>query len=536
MFENVAARPRRTVRIHKTTLLFLIVYLQLFLSEFAYCNNDVTLIAAATAANVTANPSSYSKNVAGDPNRKNLEPLSKHDFYSRLISQQHLYVDKTLMIKNYLQHNSSSVLLIRRPRKWGKSMNLEMLKRFLEIELDATTGNPLAEDKRVNKKLFVGGRVQLEDSNKTVRIKPSYLSKLGYTMSFQGTFPVIYLDFEQISSNGVYNEIEYLVKNKIDYLYRDQHRYLRRYLDKNARILNEDDKRKLDVYMNEDYGAEELKESLRFLSKILHLHYRRKVHVLIDNFDAPIIRLFFNLTEKYRKQTKDQSEESTIFGKVYESLDFQRTIDLLGEILGRCLQRNNDAVEKSMITGILRLADGGDIFANYTDIRDYTVLDEEFARYYGFTQDEADDMIYEMTLLESRDEIREWYGGYQYGGCGKHDSLYNPWSLIQYMEYNGRFSNYWINQGHMGIVEHALAWNEVKEKFQDLADGKTVKATVGKSVTLNDGIFDDIFGILLFTGYLTMDNLTRLSDFNYSCELSVPNKEVRNMFVEKFKN
>jgi hypothetical protein len=206
--------------------------------------------------------------------------VGSDDFYDLLINSD-IFVDKSLMIKELLE-DSGKVTLITRPRRWGKSINMDMVRRFLEIELD-NEGNPLLTEKQVNYKLFVGGEVDLGlASGKKKLLKPLKISEYqDLILDYQNQFPVIFITFKSVEGSSYY-DIEQGIKSQLRKLFQS-HSYL-----SDSNKLKTSETADFNQYLFGEVTLDNIKNSLAILSHLLYKHYNRKPWVLIDEYDTPI--------------------------------------------------------------------------------------------------------------------------------------------------------------------------------------------------------------------------------------------------------
>ncbi|WP_157905726.1 AAA family ATPase, partial [Rickettsia endosymbiont of Culicoides newsteadi] len=205
------------------------------------------------------------------------------DDFKTLLLNSDVFVDKSLMIKELLE-DSGAVTLITRPRRWGKSLNMDMVRRFLEIEVDEY-GIQLPQEQRVNYKLFSGGEVDL-GFDETKELKPLKIANVANSMKRQGQFPVIIISFKGIRGSS-YEEIESKINYQVIQLF-SNYRYLETYLTDKENLLNDAQKKQLTRYFSGEFNKVELENSLKFLSDLLYKHFNQKVYILIDEYDTPI--------------------------------------------------------------------------------------------------------------------------------------------------------------------------------------------------------------------------------------------------------
>ncbi|WP_341751157.1 AAA family ATPase [Candidatus Tisiphia endosymbiont of Piscicola geometra] len=419
------------------------------------------------------------------------------DDFKTLLLNSDIFVDKSLMIKELLE-DSGDVILITRPRRWGKTLNMDMIRRFLEIELD-DNGKPLAAEDRVNYKLFVGGTIDLGIKGKRT-LEPLKINNNEYAMVQQGQYPVIFITFKSVEG-AEYQNIERGVKIQLRKLFQ-AHSYL---TDSDKLKLNEKDD--FAIYLSQEITIENIKNSLSILSKLLYKHYNRKVWVLIDEYDTPI-------NSAYRYFGKNETE-------------FQKVLELFRGIMKSTFKKETGEselpVERGVITGILRITKA-ELFSGLNNVREYTLLDKKFAKFYGFTQAEVDELLTVVPTKTNPEEIKNWYNGYRFGG----EVIYNPWSIMQCLASEGELDHYWLDSGGTALIDKILLSDEMQEDLQNLAAGKSIISPITKQISFADiNKPVGLFSLLLFSGYLN-PTAQKLEENIY--ELSVPNKEVRYIY------
>ncbi|MCC8369006.1 MAG: ATP-binding protein [Rickettsia endosymbiont of Oxypoda opaca] len=420
------------------------------------------------------------------------------DDFKTLLLNSDVFVDKSLMIQELLE-DSGEVILITRPRRWGKSLNMNMLQKFFEIEMDEK-GTVLPEENRVNHKLFIGGEIDLGIKGKRI-LKPLKVSNEKYAMVQQGNYPVILLNLKDVKGSS-YKEIEEGVKRQLIKLF-SNHRYLKNYYLTNSKnLLDDGQKQQFERYFSGNFNLEDTKDSLRFLSELLFKHFNQKVYILIDEYDTPINSAYIKLGSG--------SEE------------FEKVLELFRGMLGSSL-KSNPYLEKGVITGILRIAKAN-LFSDLNNVREYTLLDKQFSKFYGFTQEEVDELLIKVSTKTTIEQIKDWYNGYNFGG----EIIYNPWSIMLCLSSEGVLDYYWLDSGGTVLIDKVLLSDEIQKDLQQLAAGGNIVSPITKQISFTD-IEKPIglFSLLLFSGYLN-PVAKELEENIY--ELSVPNKEVRHIY------
>jgi hypothetical protein len=398
-----------------------------------------------------------------------------------------IIVDKSLLIKAVLEA-PSEVSLIARPRRWGKSLNLDMLKTFLEIEVNEK-GEALPIDKRINHKLFTGS---------SLNPQPLKISAKQWVMNEQGKYPVILLNLRETKGTN-YKEVEEKIIKRIGHTYYE-HIYLI-----NSDKLEKNEKELFQKYLRGKINKADLEESLYFLSILLHKQFNEKVYVLIDEYDEAI-------TSSYVR-----------FGHKPE--EFGRLLDLIGGILGLALKQNQ-YLKKGVLTGVLRIAKAS-LFSSLNNISEYSLLDEEFSEYYGFNQEEVDELLNKAPNLVDRNSIREWYNGYTFG----ERTVYNPFSVMKCLSERGKFDTYWLDSGSTELIDQAMLSDDNQIEMQDLLCGKSVIKRIYKQIAFNQirEKKDLFYSLLVFAGYL---NPTPIETDVYKLSIP-PNQEIRQIYEDR---
>ncbi len=427
------------------------------------------------------------------------------EFYDLVVNSD-VFVDKSLMISEILQ-DSGKVILITRPRRWGKSLNMNMLQKFFEIEVDQY-GNRLLLEQRVNNKLFVGGRVDLGlASGRKKLLKQLQIAQHSDIISeYQGQFPVISINFKDVKGSS-YQEIESKIQMQIIKLY-GRHRYLEQYCQENAKLLSTSQKQQLTHYFNGNISKLDIENSLGFLSELLFMHFGQKVYILIDEYDTPINSSYLE------------------FG--HKSKEFEDVLKIFRGMFGSGL-KTNPYLEKGVITGILRVAKAN-LFSDLNNVSEYSLLDEDFSKFYGFTQDEVDGLLTIVPTSTDPEKIKDWYNGYTFGG----EVIYNPWSIMQCLAHKGKLDHYWLDSGGTGLVDKALLSDAIQEDLQELLEGRGIVKKLYKQISLGqiEHNKDILYSLLVFAGYLN-PALANDNPEDPRYHLTIPNKEVRGIYAER---
>ena len=413
------------------------------------------------------------------------------DDFKNFLLESDLFVDKSLFIKEFLE-DSAKVVLLTRPRRWGKSLNMDMLGRFLAIEVDGQ-GGPLPQGSSLNYKLFSGGEVDLGlATGQRKQLSALKIAQHKEIMAaYQGQFPVISLGFKDVKGSS-YQEIEEGVKAQIIKLY-DQHVYLQQ-----QAWLTNNQRSQLANYLNGKLSAVDVKSSLSFLSELLYRHFDHPVYVLIDEYDTPINSAYLEFKNKPE--------------------DFEQVLKLFRGLFGATF-KTNKYLKQGLITGILRIAKAN-LFSDLNNVSEYTLLDEPFASSYGFTQEEVEELLEQVPTTTPTEKIQHWYNGYTFG----EEIIYNPWSIMCCLARKGKLDHYWLDSGGTALIDEVLLSDEVQQDLQTLVAGESIVSPIMKQISF-ENIRDPmgLFSLLLFSGYL---NPKAVDTESHIYALSIPNYEV----------
>ena len=414
------------------------------------------------------------------------------------------FVDKSMFIKEFLEASSGEVVLITRPRRWGKSLNMDMLRRFLSIEVDEQ-GAPLPQKESLNRKLFVGGKVVIRfRADRVKQLAPLKIAQQcpDIVREYQGQYPVISLKLSDVKENS-YQEIAHDVKKQILGLY-TEYSYLKQYSQSGASLLDDSQKKQLQRYFKGTISQEDLKGSLRFLSELLYKHFGKPVYILIDDYDAPINNAYH------------------AFGENTE--EFAKVLQLFGNLLGATL-KDNPYLARGLLTGMLRIAKAG-LVSELDNLSAYTLLDQRFITCYGFREQELEELLDKVPAVEDRAKIRHWYKGYHFGG----ETLYNPFSIMSCLSRDGAWTSR-LDSGVRKLVDLAFASDEIQKDLQTLIAGKSIFSAIETKISFD--ILQSpvgLFSLLLFSGYL---HPVAISASEELYELSIPNYEVKRVYGER---
>lgn len=404
-----------------------------------------------------------------------LLPLSIGSFsYSELAANSY-YIDKTLLIKELID-SRDAVTLFLRPRRFGKTVALDMIKTFFELDHSGDTAALFQ-----NRKIWRCGK--------------------QYTR-LQGIFPVIHLTFKDVKA-GTWNAS----LNKIKELIGDEAQRLFSGLDKT--IFDERDLRKINSFLDETVTDERLESALLDLSRLLKKYYNQKAIILIDEYDTPI-------------------QQGYMRGFYNEAIDFMRNFFAAG-------LKDNPSLEFGVLTGILRVSKEN-LFSGLNNLEVNTCIDNKYSQYFGFTENEVREMAAYFGHENKMDEITQWYDGYNFGTS----KIYNPWSVTKYFNEDCVPDAYWVNTSDNSVIHDVIAGLGAEEQglLLDVLQGKPVQTLLQMDTiypNLNDGS-NAVLSFLLLAGYLTVADDVRSEPVGKIGKLVIPNTEVQRVYSNEIVN
>ena len=383
--------------------------------------------------------------------------------FKHLIEEDFYYFDKTKFIEEVIK-DGSQVKLFARPRRFGKTLNMSMLKYFFDVE-----------NREENKKIF----------------KDLYIEKTD-AFKEQGQYPVIFLSLKDLKAS-TWGEMEKDIKSTISRMFLD-HRYLLNDLDKFDTLTFEN-------IIMKNTELEDLKEALKFLTRILYEKYNKKVVVLIDEYDSPLVSAYIN---GYYEKAKD-------FFKTFYSL----------------VMKDNVYLQMGVMTGIIRVIKAG-IFSDLNNLRTYTILSEMYTDSYGLTEEEVEKSLKYYGIEQEISNVKDWYDGYKFGDS----EVYNPWSILNFLDFK-ELRAYWVDTSGNDLIKDVLK-NITKntiEALERLFNGEGLKQNISGTSDLSKLLSEEeLWELMLFSGYLTVEE--KIDQDNYV--LRLPNKEVRTLYRKTF--
>ena len=398
------------------------------------------------------------------------EKIRTNDFY---------YVDKTLFIKELVQ-NWGEVNLFTRPRRFGKSLNMSMLKYFFEIGRDPSP--------------FAGLKIMQEKA---------------LCEEFMGKFPVISISLKGVDGlnfKAASSALRTVIGNEAG-----RFRFLRE-----SSWLDADDKNAYDrltqVTLDSDasYAMSDatLADSLNTLSLLLAKHYGQKVILLIDEYDVPL-------------------------DKAFQAGYYDEMVSLIRNLLGNAL-KTNDSLYFAVLTGCLRISKES-IFTGLNNLKVHTISDLRYDEFFGFTNSDVDELLKFYGLSSYKDVIRDWYDGYRFGDT----EVYCPWDVINYCDEllanpSAPPQNYWANTSGNDLILRLLrkADQPTKDDVEELLNGGKIVKQIKQELTYRDidDSSENVWSVLYATGYLTGKHVEQADADIFS--LWVPNGEIRKLFAD----
>ena len=383
--------------------------------------------------------------------------------FKELIEEDFYYFDKTKFIDEIVK-DGAKVKLFTRPRRFGKTLNMSMLKYFFDVE-----------KKEENGKLF----------------KDLYIEK---TESFkeQGQYPVIFLSLKDLKA-ATWEIMEKDIKSTVASLFLE---YEDLYYE-----LGEFDKPLFKKIATKEEGIENLKEALKVLVKILYKKYNKKVVILIDEYDSPLVSAYIN---GYYGKAKD-------FFKTFYST----------------VLKDNNYLQMGVLTGIIRVIKAG-IFSDLNNLRTYTILSDDYTDSYGLTEEEVEKSLNDYGIGQEISKVKDWYDGYKFGDS----EVYNPWSILNFLQ-DKELRAYWVDTSGNDLINNVLKMKNknIITALERLFNGEGLRQNLSGTSDLSKILSnDEIWELLLFSGYLTIEE--KIDQDNY--RLRLPNKEVKSLFRKTF--
>lgn len=402
-------------------------------------------------------------------------PMGIEDF-EEMRTMGYYYIDKTGLIRTLLE-NFGKVNLFTRPRRFGKTLNMSMLKCFFEAGMDSV--------------LFQGLEIAKEKE---------------LCQEYMGRFPVLSISLKN-AGGTTFDK----AKTKLRSIIGSEAVRLT-FLAKSSR-LTETERQQFAKLLELDgkgefaMSEELLENSLLMLSRFLHKHYGQKTIILIDEYDVPL----------------DQA---------YHSGYYDAMVNLVRTLFGQAL-KTNSSLYFAVLTGCLRISKES-IFSGLNNFNAYTVKDVQYNEYFGFSDKEVKQLLAFYGFTEKYNAIKEWYDGYRFGNL----EIYCPWDVVSYchalkMNPSVRPQNYWVNTSSNNIIRTFIhkADKTTRDEIELLINGGIIKKKIRQELTYRDldSNIDNLWSVLFTTGYLTQ----RGDDEEHIIGLSIPNREIQWVFTEQ---
>ena len=403
-------------------------------------------------------------------------PAGIEDF-KEIRKRGYYYVDKSKLIEQLVEIGGK-VTLFTRPRRFGKTLNMSMLRSFFETGADASLFDGL----------YISGNKELCDE-------------------YMGKYPVIFLSLKDVDGlkyeNAKYRIVELIGREA------ERYSFLR---DSDRLSENEKEQYKAVIALQDGkYSMDEnvLISSLRLLSHLLFQHYGEKTVILIDEYDVPL-------------------------DKAFQNGYYQEMVSLIRGLFGMAL-KTNDSLQFAVLTGCLRISKES-IFTGLNNFKVLSILDSRFDEQFGFTDKEVQKILDDYELASHFEETKEWYDGYRFGNA----DIYCPWDVINYVE-QLRYDqtavpqDFWSNSSGNAMVRRFIDMADVstKNEIERLIAGESIEKDVTPELTYDelDKSIENLWSVLFTTGYLTHKGRTESGKYR----LVIPNREVRNLFVKKIR-
>lgn len=399
-------------------------------------------------------------------------PIGVSDF--KLATTGYYYVDKTLMIRDFLD-KKPMVSLFTRPRRFGKTLNMDMLRVFFEKTNEDTS----------------------------VYFKDKQIWQCGdYYTKHQGQYPVIFLTFKDVKSmtwEETFQKIRRLISLE----------FIRHNELETSSVLTAYEKEQYHLLAKDSGDEVDCQMGLQLLSLLLHKHYGRECIIIIDEYDTPI----------------QQGHTCNFYPEI---VNFMRNFFSGG-------LKDNPHLAFGFLTGILRVAKES-IFSGMNNLKTYSILDDGYSSYFGFTEKEVKDMLRYYGKDDKYNELSEWYDGYRFGNT----EIFNPWSVINYISDNCFPKTFWQSTGSNEIIGEIIqaATPEITKDLYKLLCGEKIAAYIDTSVIYPEVQNNpySIYSFLLVAGYLKVANIYPQSDGNFMCDVAIPNKEITFVYEKEVLN
>ena len=399
---------------------------------------------------------------------ENFEEIRKFGFY---------YMDKTKLIEQLVE-TGGKVTLFTRPRRFGKTLNMSMLRAFFEAGADTTLFDGL----------YIAGNKEICEQ-------------------YMGKYPVIFLSLKSVEGLS-YEDARYRITELAG---REAQRFS--FLSESDKLSdNEKEQYQAIVALhNGKYSMDEniLTSSIYILSHLLHRHYGQKTVILIDEYDVPL-------------------------DKAFQNGYYREMVSLIRGLFGMAL-KTNDSLQFAVLTGCLRISKES-IFTGFNNFEVLSVLNVPYDESFGFTDNEVEKLLDDYTFSDHYPEVKEWYDGYHFGNT----DIYCPWDVIRYCKSlcadpNAMPEDFWSNSSGNAIVRRFIDKADVqtKNEIERLIAGECIEKEISLELTYDelDKNIENLWSVLFTTGYLTHQGRTESGKYR----LTIPNREIKNLFIKKIR-
>ncbi len=397
--------------------------------------------------------------------------------FAALRKKNAYYVDKTEIIYELVHDTNNKVTLFTRPRRFGKTLMMSMMENFFSISKES-------------KDIFTDLVVSKHKS---------------FCKDWMNQYPVLFVSLKDVEGES-FDSAYKMLKTILADLCKELASVL------NNTAIDQDDEAIFLGLKAKKAEEDDVKNSLKTIMRMMNAVYGKKVILLIDEYDVPLAKA---------------SEKDTVKNQYYAKM-----LDVIKGILSTAL-KDNEFLQFAVITGCLRIAKES-IFTGTNNFATYSVLDERFSRYFGFTEDEVETMLKIADRKEAAPQIKEWYDGYVFGNS----YVYCPWDVINHISVlrykrSTKPKNYWKNTSHNGILLTFVKRTDfkVKGKFEILMNGGTIVQTITDELTYDTlhSSEDNLWSVLLMTGYITKSDADEEGE---TVNLKIPNREIASIFED----
>ena len=387
------------------------------------------------------------------------------------------YVDKTEILYELVHETKNKVSLFTRPRRFGKTLMMSMMENFFSITKDSGA-------------LFADLDIAKHED---------------FCKEWMNRYPVLFISFKDVEGETFEDAYEMLELKLADLC-----KKLVPVIENDA--VDKDDREIFDKLKSQSAVKKDVKNSLKMIMRMMNTVYGRQVILLIDEYDVPLAKA---------------SEKDSASNQYYNKM-----LDVIRAIMSTSL-KDNEFLKFAVITGCMHIAKES-IFTGTNNFASYSVLDKNFSGYFGFLQEEINEILTAADRTDKADIIREWYDGYIFGNS----FVYCPWDVISYLSDLRQFpdlkpENYWKNTSHNGILLTFVKRTDfdVSDKFETLLNGGTIIQSISDKLTYDTlhSSEDNLWSVLLMTGYITKADADEDGE---TVSLKIPNKEISSVFED----